>query len=360
MCNENNIIIQYFEKPNQEKTMTDKIYSILIFSNYENAPQKQKFFINTIKNNLLDKPFDPAEADQWKKYSLREKIRVSLVDIVSTEENVKKALLNGAYNVLIMDHSVGGKSVGAGTIDRLRTINDKILFIMLLHPHQRYGHVLPDGRVSEGRQVKNLYEKGYFNAIFKAELNINTLIKMIKSNGFSAEWALHNYGLINNAPALPIKDDDLPEAESEVSIDQVQASSDISAADNIKSQNIPVTAVEDTQFTPETAENTTYQTSFQEKNNTTEETVYQTPEIPPVAMPKSETTAPLPPNSAASGNAIVPHVPVPQFGFLSATVSFVQDQTVILKLTQPLEQQGASQHSILGTPVNIPFIKGSF
>lgn len=46
MCNENNIIIQYFEKPNQEKTMTDKIYSILIFSNYENAPQKQKFFIN--------------------------------------------------------------------------------------------------------------------------------------------------------------------------------------------------------------------------------------------------------------------------------------------------------------------------
>ena len=204
-----------------------------------------------------------------------------------------------------------------------------------------------------------MYEKGYFNAIFKTELNINTLIKMIKSNGFTAEWALHNYGLINNAPALPIKDDNLPEAESEVSIEQVQASSDISTADNIKSQNDPVTATEDTLFTPDTAEGTTYQTSFQEKN-TAEESVYQTPEIPPVAMPKTETTAPLLPNSTASDNAIVPHVPVPQFGFLNATVSFVQDQTVILKLTQPLEQQGASQHSILGTPVNIPFIKGSF
>lgn len=346
--------------------MTDRIYSILIFANYEGASDAHKFFINTIKNNLLDKRFTPAESEQWEKVTLSEKIRVNLVDIVSSEEGVKKALHNGAYNVVLLDHSVGGKPVGAGTIDRLRAINDKVLFIMLLHPNQRYGRPLGNGQICEGKQVKNLYEKGYFNALFKNSMNLNTLIKMIKSNGFTAEWALRNYGLIKNPVGLPVKDN----TET-----QTASASPMNHMDN--SDSIPSTADTDSQITAtlKEFEKVSPAAVSSEKEEHQIESISQTEirhdytqsaaQTTPVGRHKEEPapinpTFPVQPNPVTPVNALVPRTAMPQFGVLSATVTFVQDQTVVLKLTQPLESQGASEHSILGTPVSIPFIKGSF
>lgn len=346
--------------------MTDKIYSILIYANYDNASENQKFFINTIKNNLLDKEFAPAESTQWKKYSLSEKIRVTIVDIVSSEESVKKALQNGAYNVLIMDHSVGGKPVGAGTIDRLRTINDKILFIMLLHPDQRYGRPLKNGTICEGKQVKNLYEKGYFNALFKNDLSINTLIKMIKSNGFTAEWALRNYGLLQNNPVgLPVKEDIKSQTASVEPMEQRNILDSIPAADTDSQTTATSTKFEEVPSTAFPSDNMEPQTDFISQAETKHDYTQSAAQTPPVVMHKEEPAPVTPiysvqPNPVMHENALVPRTAMPQFGILTATVSYVQDQTVVLKLTQSLDSQGASEHSILGMPVSIPFIKGSF
>lgn len=347
--------------------MTDRIYSILIFANYEGASETHKFFINTIKNNLLGKEFSPAESNQWKKIKLSEKIRVTLVDIVSSEEGVKKALHNGAYNVILMDHSVGGKSVGAGTIDRLRAINDKVLFIILLHPDQRYGRSLRNGNICEGKQVKNLYEKGYYNAFFKNNLDLNLMIKMIKSNGFNADWALRNYGLLQNNPVgLPVKDNTEPQTASAAPMNHMDNSDSMPLKAETNSQ-ITATLKEFEKVSPAAVSS--------EKEEHQIESIYQTEirhdytqsaaQTTPVGRHKEEPapinpTFPVQPNPVTPVNALVPRTAMPQFGVLSATVTFVQDQTVVLKLTQPLESQGASEHSILGTPVSIPFIKGSF
>ena len=229
----------------------NKIYSVLMLCNYEKSSTTSSKWIvavKSIRNNLLGTAY--TKNCGWIKYSNLPKIETSLVDIVESIDEAKEYLDNSTPDVIIVEDKIGNAPIGTGTLDVLREKAPNAIFIILLDGFQKKGATRTtktgEQLVSQGKKVESLYQGGYYNAIFKNQLDMTEICNMIISGGYSAEWAFSNYGLGNEDPVD--KTQNVPEVSSSEEGPQ-EASNDVS--ENEVSEKTPETAeiIEDTAVT---------------------------------------------------------------------------------------------------------------
>lgn len=365
---------------------TERIYTILIVTDYETAKASRRTFIDSIRNNLLRKDWTDADRGKWVNLHMTEYIRVSIVDVVDTVEKAKNALMNSKYDAVICDGKVGGNNIGKGTLDTFRKLNNSATYILLLHPTQKKGAIYTNGDgqrcVCEGKKVQSLFDGGYYNAIYQNEINMNLIARMIKAGGMTEEWALEYYGLLPSGPAALPGHVGQPSSasvsdESESSVPSAQAQTTINAVledasrkesnpkesrgkkgglfgrGNHKSSSETKKPVEDTLTQPleepVIPEQPSLDTITQSLSTPMDEPTsyeFSTESVQPTT-PKQSLVEQLP--MAAKKNSSI-------MGSFNAVVSFAQDNTVILKLDKPLSDLGLDVINIVGMPVVIPYL----
>lgn len=117
-----------------------------------------------------------------------DQIEVGKVDIVHVKDQIAGRIAGGKYDVLICKETIGEESVGGGSIDAWKEIN----------PHLRILLVIGDNKFG-GKKLYQLYNKGYFDAIFVKDFSNPTVFADIVSNGRTAEQAFSYYGVQNNS-----------------------------------------------------------------------------------------------------------------------------------------------------------------
>lgn len=365
---------------------TERIYTILIVTDYETAKASRRTFIDSIRNNLLRKDWTDADRGKWVNLHMTEYIRVSIVDVVDTVEKAKNALMNSKYDAVICDGKVGGNNIGKGTLDTFRKLNDSATYILLLHPTQKKGAIYTNGEgqrcVCEGKKVQSLFDGGYYNAIYQNEINMNLIARMIKAGGMTEEWAMEYYGLLPSGPAAlpgqveqPFAASVSDEPESSVPSAQAQTTTNTVLKDASQKESKP----KESRGKKGSLFGRGNHKQSSEKKKTVEETPVQpleepvmpeqpsmdtvtmssdTPMVEPTSYePPTETSKPVTPKQTlveqlplvAKKNAAV-------MGSFNAIVSFAQDNTVILKLDKPLSDIGLDVTDIVGMPVVIPYL----
>lgn len=352
-------------------TDTDKIYSVLIVADYSNANSNVRYFIDTITNNLKGITFTEECTGKWKPLHMMEHIRISLIDVIESIDSAKNALTNGSYDVVICDNHVNGKSIGSGTLEGLRNLNPKAIFVLLLNPYQKKGIRNPQkNTLCDGKKVQSLFDKGFYNAIYKDQLNLDLLAKMIKTGGFPKEWAYINYGLGVGETAFLEGSVSTPDnSQPTVSVQPVQ----------------PVESVRPSTQTPNITHNTPAEKNSKKRfhdpfnKDTKKENLSSDKDIVPSitepTLPVSDISYPsdmATPDPTGYNPTIysntkksvsveeLPYVAKANaslMGSFNATVSFAQDKTIILKLDEPLSEKGIPITDIVGMPVVIPFLR---
>jgi len=170
---------------------TGKVYSMLFIADYTKATPAWRKYVDTLINNLLDKP----PSAEWVKYENLPKITVSIVDKAETRQQAFDKLSTVKYDVVFVDTSVDNQPNGPGIIGRYHQFQPTSMYIPLLAPAQIKGAVKKDGSICDGAGITRLYEKGFYNGVVKKDLNLAKLIEMILSGGRSKEDAFMIYGL---------------------------------------------------------------------------------------------------------------------------------------------------------------------
>lgn len=176
-----------------EVSIIDKGYTILFIADYEKASLKWKQFVDTIVNNLLNKP---AVSDGgWIKFTNLPKIKVAVLDIAQTRDQAFTKLKESRYDVVFVNNYLDGKPIGGGMLKRFKQFHPDAIFIPLLDMSQKKGARRRDGEICNGEGIQNIFNGGFFNGVYKNNLNMSYVIKMIHAGGRPKENALHYYGL---------------------------------------------------------------------------------------------------------------------------------------------------------------------
>lgn len=367
----------------------NKIYSILMLCNYEKSSTTSSKWIvavKSIRNNLLGTAY--TKNCGWIKYSNLPKIDTSLVDIVESIDEAKEYLDNSTPDVIIVEDKIGNAPIGTGTLDVLREKAPNAIFIILLDGFQKKGATRTtktgEQLVSQGKKVESLYQGGYYNAIFKNQLDMTEICNMIISGGYSAEWAFSNYGLGNEDPVD--KTQNVPEVSSSEEgpqEDAPEASNDVS--ENEVSEKTPETSeiIEDTAVTgdiiTENKDEEKYnidETVSSETENDIAETEAATEVSIPVLKENTEAS-----KTAEAKEATVLEAPTEEqnahmnlpigtmefptisnsidtkVNYCHSKVSFVQNDTIILKAIQSLAKSNLDAAKLIHYPVAVPYIK---
>lgn len=197
-----------------------KVYNILYIGDYtKNSPNGRKF-VDSIINNLLDKPASKG----WTKIQPLPPITVSMVEIAESRQQAFEKLKAVSYDVVIVDYALDGSPNGAGTMSNYRDALPTALYIPLFMPFQLKGAIKKDGTVSEGLGLQRLYDKGFYNGFNKRQLNLKEMIELIHAGGRSEGDAYIVYGLNYGRPKL---EESTPTAEIETSASVEPANSTV-------------------------------------------------------------------------------------------------------------------------------------
>lgn len=169
----------------------NKVYSMLFVADYTNATPSWRQYVDTLINNLLDKP----PSAEWVKYEHLPKITVSIIDKAETRQQAFDKLSTVKYDVVFVDTMLNGQPNGAAIIGRFRQFQDTSMYIPLIAPTQIKGAVKKDGTICDGAGIERLYARGFYNGVSKKDLNLGKLIEMILAGGRSKEDAFIAYGL---------------------------------------------------------------------------------------------------------------------------------------------------------------------
>lgn len=169
-----------------------KVYSMLFITDYEEANPKWRLFVDTIINNLLDKPAEYGGG--WRKFNLPP-ITVSIINKAETADQAFTRLREDKYDVVFVNNVLENKPVGGGKMKQFRKLHPDAIFIPFLSLNQKKGAPRGDGTVSSGEGLLNLYNSGFYNGIFKNNMNLAYTIEMIHAGGRTAESAFSYYGL---------------------------------------------------------------------------------------------------------------------------------------------------------------------
>lgn len=402
----------------------NKIYSVLMLCNYEksaSASSKWIVAVKSIRNNLLGTAY--TRNGGWVLYKDLPKIDTSIVDIVESVEEAKEYLEKTTPDVIIVEDKIGNTPIGTGTLDILRDKAPNAIFILLLDRFQKKGAKKNtkngDVLISQGKKVESLYQSGYYNALFKNELDMKEICNMILSGGYSAEWAYHNYGLDEE----PKAEEEIEETITETSIEDIPVDSveeqtqppviemeivetDLSDEENTEEQESVETTeeakredeatqelseeeikepdlfmqanaeiVEEEEMEEEmeeeieddsedsnvdTTETEEMEDSIDEPENTVSElSVKEAAEIP---TEEEEETMELhtPVNNKEKEDFVFPTISnsiETNVNYCHSKVSFVQNDTILLKSIQPLAKSNLNASKLLHYPVAVPYIK---
>ena len=172
-------------------TNGNRAYTMLFITDYSKAKSSWKRYVDSVINNLLDKPASKG----WDKFENLPPITVSIIDIAETRQQAFEMLKDGKYDVVFIDNRVNGQNNGAGIINRFRQYQESSMYIPLYAPSQVPGAVKSDGTISEGLGLRNLYDKGFYNGVQKQNLDLALLIDLIQKGGRSKEEAYKEYNL---------------------------------------------------------------------------------------------------------------------------------------------------------------------
>lgn len=398
----------------------NKIYSVLMLCNYEKsaaASSKWIVAVKSIRNNLLGTAY--TRNGGWVLYKDLPKIDTSIVDIVESVDEAKEYLEKTTPDVIIAEDKIGTTPIGTGTLDMLRDKAPNAIFILLLDRFQKKGAKKTtktgDVLISQGKKVESLYQGGYYNALFKNELDMKEICNMILSGGYSAEWAYNNYGLDEEPKAAEEIEETVTETNIEdVPVDSVEeqiqppviemeiVETDLSDEENTEEQETIENAEEagredeDAQEHPEEEikepdlflqENTEIieeeeleeeidedsedsnsditetdemEDSIDEPENTVSElSVKEATEIPTEEEEKTmELHTPI--NNKEKEDFVFPTISnsiETNVNYCHSKVSFVQNDTILLKSIQPLAKSNLNASKLLHYPVAVPYIK---
>lgn len=172
-------------------TNGNRAYTMLFITDYSKAKSSWRRYVDSVINNLLDKPASKG----WDKFENLPPITVSIIDIAETRQQAFEMLKDGKYDVVFIDNRVNGQNNGAGIINRFRQYQESSMYIPLYAPSQVPGAVKSDGTISEGLGLRNLYDKGFYNGVQKQNLDLALLIDLIQKGGRSKEEAYKEYNL---------------------------------------------------------------------------------------------------------------------------------------------------------------------
>lgn len=184
---------------------TDKAYTMLFITDYTKASDKERGFVNAIRNNLLDKDPDAAtnkNEGPWKKLYGLPKIIVSIIDIAETRQKAYDMLDRNRYDVIFVSAVVDGKPVGAGFLRNVLSHHPDALIIPFISAGQIAGAQLSGGRYNDGTGIKKIYDLGIYSCMVRKNVDLGELIRMIHAGGRTKEDAFKYYGLYHNPEFL--------------------------------------------------------------------------------------------------------------------------------------------------------------
>lgn len=161
---------------------TDKAYTMLFITDYTKASDKERGFVNAIRNNLLDKDPDAAtnkNEGPWKKLYGLPKIIVSIIDIAETRQKAYDMLDRNRYDVIFVSAVVDGKPVGAGFLRNVLSHHPDALIIPFISAGQIAGAQLSGGRYNDGTGIKKIYDLGIYSCMVRKNVDLGELIRMI-------------------------------------------------------------------------------------------------------------------------------------------------------------------------------------
>lgn len=184
-------------------TTGSKAFTMLFITDYQDASEKERRFIDTIRHNLLDTPYD--NSGTWTKYTPLPKILVSLVDIVESRSKAYDLLDTNRYDVIFVSNRIEGNPIGAGYLRKIQEHHPNAMIIPLIQATQIRGAVKKDKTVNTGEGIKKIYDLGIYNCLIRNRLDLAEMIHMIHAGGRSKEDAYVYYGLNKVMPSLEDK-----------------------------------------------------------------------------------------------------------------------------------------------------------
>lgn len=180
-----------------------KAYTMLFITDYKNASVKEKTFITTVRNNLLDLPND--NSNQWVKYINLPQILVSLIDIVESRSKAFDMLDTGRYDVIFVSNKVEGKPIGSGYLRNIQKHHPNALIIPFIQATQIRGAIKKDGSVNTGEGILSIFNCGIYTCMLRNRLDLGELIRIIHAGGRTKEEAFEFYGLDRDLTATDRK-----------------------------------------------------------------------------------------------------------------------------------------------------------
>ncbi len=176
-------------------TIGKKAYTALFITDYKNAKPGWRQFVDTIINNLYNRPV----SEGWVKFNDLPEIQFSVIDIAESKDQAMRMLGESRYDVVIVNNMLDGKPIGGGMLKRFKEVHQDSMFIPLLDISQRPGHKKKDGTISTGEGLNNIFLAAFYNGMFKVNFSVRELARLILSGGRDRDTAGRYYGFM---PAL--------------------------------------------------------------------------------------------------------------------------------------------------------------
>lgn len=339
----------------------NKVFSILFLCNYINNSPSKKWVavLNTLKNNLLG--IDPEKYAKFDYMKNLPELEVSALEITETVEDALDYLSTTPVDVIIVEDSLRNPSdstevgIGVATLKKLKDKAPKATIIILLADDQKKGAITQSGHVSPGRKVASLYNEGYYNGLFKGNLDIPRIFRIILGDKISAEEAAINYGLVvlpsddSNADVEPMGET----TEIDNSDENIEETADEGTSDPVSDKLNEVDALikSDTSITEETS----YEGSDIEE---TDKTDYSEPDVEEKTMVENNPN----PNDREDhiSEADLPSLPKNRsvkMNYVDSVVSFVQGETIILKTGKSFGLYPVDKDTIMNYPVAVAYLR---
>lgn len=175
-----------------ELVRVNKAYTALFIA--DTTKQNVRLFVDTIVNNLLDRPA-PTDGS-WKKFIGLPPHKFSVIDRAETDELARKRLTENKYDIVFVNNQIDNKPIGGGGLEQYRRLQPDAMFIPFLDLTQRKGVFNERTKqASTGRGLSILHEKKFYNGLYKSNVNIGSILVMIFYGGRSPEDAAFYYGL---------------------------------------------------------------------------------------------------------------------------------------------------------------------
>ena len=347
-------------------------YAILLGVDYSNATPTMQFDVNSIRNNLLGKQVSDGT---WIKFENLPSIRVSTVDIAENRDDIKKMLTQKNYDVVITDRRVGGSNILAGALTSFREVAPNALFVSLLSKSQKRGATYEEMgghlKVRPGDGVSRLFEKGFYNAIWRDDENFSmeALINLILKNGRTKEEAHEYYGLGITDDALFLLEQklngrtELPYHEEAMSVNSTgPAGTDTAAPVNTPSEQAvtkepPKRKVTSFQVVDDnTPEEVPDYTRLQNQGTVHEGSARETQTAETNAY---ENVNKQREQSARVAESVEESIQngIAKTGILQGHVAFASGNIITVQLDHTIESQGIQLKDLLGMPTNTFYFK---